>query len=266
MIPVAEAGTFAHGDVLDVPGSPKVVHAPGHTPGACALLFEERGALVTGDTLNTLDVIHGGPAPGSAPSGRTARWRSRLSRGSTASRRASSCPVTASRSRGPPPRRWRSRERPRALTAWPAVRPRVPVPAALARRAGDGPRPPGPGPRARRLRRAGGAGGDRRRGPPLRPVARLRRGDRRVRVRREGRPRDRGGDRGRGGGRGPRPGRTQVVAGLGPVRAGLVAGGLALAVVELVVLPLAGAGLLGTGARTRSRSRCRSSSPRSPTG
>jgi glyoxylase-like metal-dependent hydrolase (beta-lactamase superfamily II) len=67
MIPVAEAGTFAHGDVLHVPGSPKVIHAPGHTPGACALLFEERGALITGDTLNTLDVIRGKTGPRISP-------------------------------------------------------------------------------------------------------------------------------------------------------------------------------------------------------
>jgi glyoxylase-like metal-dependent hydrolase (beta-lactamase superfamily II) len=67
MVPVAEAGTFVHGDALDVPGSPRVVHAPGHTPGACALLFEERGALMTGDTLNTLDVVRGRTGPRISP-------------------------------------------------------------------------------------------------------------------------------------------------------------------------------------------------------
>jgi DMSO/TMAO reductase YedYZ molybdopterin-dependent catalytic subunit len=40
----------------------------------------------------------------------------------------------------------------------------------------------------------------------------------------------------------------RVAAGLSPVRAGLVAAGLALAIVELVVLPLAGAGFLGAEA------------------
>ena len=67
MPPVAAAGTFAHDDVLDVPGSPKVIHAPGHTPGACALLFEERGALMSGDSLNTLDVIRGRTGPRISP-------------------------------------------------------------------------------------------------------------------------------------------------------------------------------------------------------
>jgi glyoxylase-like metal-dependent hydrolase (beta-lactamase superfamily II) len=67
MVPVAEARSFAHGDVLDLPGSPRIVHAPGHTPGACAILFEERGALMTGDSLNTVDVIKGHTGPRVSP-------------------------------------------------------------------------------------------------------------------------------------------------------------------------------------------------------
>ena len=67
MVPVAEARAFAHGDVLDLPGSPKVIHAPGHTPGSCAILFEERGALMTGDSLGTLNVITGQTGPRIAP-------------------------------------------------------------------------------------------------------------------------------------------------------------------------------------------------------
>jgi hypothetical protein len=31
MVPVAEASTFADEEVLDVPGRPRVIHAPGHT-------------------------------------------------------------------------------------------------------------------------------------------------------------------------------------------------------------------------------------------
>ena len=61
--PVATARSFADGEALDLPGSPRVVHAPGHTPGACALLFESRGALCTGDTLTTLDVMTGHRGP-----------------------------------------------------------------------------------------------------------------------------------------------------------------------------------------------------------
>ena len=45
------ATTFADGDVLDVPGHPRVVHTGGHTPGHCVLLFERHGALFVGDAL-----------------------------------------------------------------------------------------------------------------------------------------------------------------------------------------------------------------------
>jgi glyoxylase-like metal-dependent hydrolase (beta-lactamase superfamily II) len=65
--PVAEARSFRDGEVLDLPGSPRVVHAPGHTPGACAILFESRGALATGDSLNTLDVMTGHEGPTISP-------------------------------------------------------------------------------------------------------------------------------------------------------------------------------------------------------
>jgi glyoxylase-like metal-dependent hydrolase (beta-lactamase superfamily II) len=41
------------GDVLDVPGRPRVVHTPGHTPGHCTLHFEQQGTLFTGDLLVT---------------------------------------------------------------------------------------------------------------------------------------------------------------------------------------------------------------------
>jgi glyoxylase-like metal-dependent hydrolase (beta-lactamase superfamily II) len=45
------AETYADGDVLDVPGRPRVVHTPGHTPGHCALLFEGKRVLFAGDAL-----------------------------------------------------------------------------------------------------------------------------------------------------------------------------------------------------------------------
>ncbi len=48
---VDDAETFAGGDVLDVPGRPRVIHTPGHTFGHCALLFEEQNALFVGDAL-----------------------------------------------------------------------------------------------------------------------------------------------------------------------------------------------------------------------
>jgi glyoxylase-like metal-dependent hydrolase (beta-lactamase superfamily II) len=53
---VEGAETFADGDVLDVPGSPRVIHTPGHTPGHCAFLFEGERALFAGDELCTWNV------------------------------------------------------------------------------------------------------------------------------------------------------------------------------------------------------------------
>jgi glyoxylase-like metal-dependent hydrolase (beta-lactamase superfamily II) len=56
---VAELDTMSDGEVLDVPGSPRVVHAPGHTAGSCALLVEDRSLLFSGDALVTCDVTRG---------------------------------------------------------------------------------------------------------------------------------------------------------------------------------------------------------------
>jgi glyoxylase-like metal-dependent hydrolase (beta-lactamase superfamily II) len=67
MPPVTEARSFADGDVLDLPGSPRIVYAPGHTPGACAIHFPSRGALMTGDVLGTLDVMSGRTGPSISP-------------------------------------------------------------------------------------------------------------------------------------------------------------------------------------------------------
>lgn len=57
--PVAQLDKFADGEVLDVPGSPRVVHAPGHTAGSCALFLEDRSLLFSGDALVTLDLARG---------------------------------------------------------------------------------------------------------------------------------------------------------------------------------------------------------------
>lgn len=56
---LADAETFADGDVLPLPGEPRVVFAPGHTPGSCALYVEEREALFCGDVLATRDIFTG---------------------------------------------------------------------------------------------------------------------------------------------------------------------------------------------------------------
>jgi glyoxylase-like metal-dependent hydrolase (beta-lactamase superfamily II) len=60
--------TFADGDLLDVPGRPRVVHTPGHTPGHCVLLFEGRGALFVGDALCTWNAVTGREGPQLMPS------------------------------------------------------------------------------------------------------------------------------------------------------------------------------------------------------
>jgi glyoxylase-like metal-dependent hydrolase (beta-lactamase superfamily II) len=56
---VAQLDELADGEVVDVPGSPRVVHAPGHSAGSCALFLEDRSLLFTGDALVTLDVARG---------------------------------------------------------------------------------------------------------------------------------------------------------------------------------------------------------------
>jgi glyoxylase-like metal-dependent hydrolase (beta-lactamase superfamily II) len=55
--------TFADGDVLDVPGRPRVLHAPGHSEGCCAFHFEGHGVLVAGDVLGSRDVLTGKRGP-----------------------------------------------------------------------------------------------------------------------------------------------------------------------------------------------------------
>jgi glyoxylase-like metal-dependent hydrolase (beta-lactamase superfamily II) len=60
---VSELSVFSDGEVLDVPGSPRVIHTLGHTAGHSALLLERRGVLFTGDGLVTLDVATGKTGP-----------------------------------------------------------------------------------------------------------------------------------------------------------------------------------------------------------
>jgi glyoxylase-like metal-dependent hydrolase (beta-lactamase superfamily II) len=57
--PVARLHEFDDGEVIDVPGAPRVIHAPGHTPGSCALFLDKQSLLFTGDALVTLDVARG---------------------------------------------------------------------------------------------------------------------------------------------------------------------------------------------------------------
>jgi len=60
---IAQLDEFTEGEVLDVPGSPRLIHAPGHTRGHCALLLEERSLLFSGDALVTLNMTRGREGP-----------------------------------------------------------------------------------------------------------------------------------------------------------------------------------------------------------
>jgi glyoxylase-like metal-dependent hydrolase (beta-lactamase superfamily II) len=65
--PVGEVMTFADGDVLDVPGSPRIIHVPGHTPGSVAVHVPAVDALFVGDAMTTGNVLTGESGPGPAP-------------------------------------------------------------------------------------------------------------------------------------------------------------------------------------------------------
>lgn len=60
---IAQLDEIGDGEVLDVPGSPRVIHSPGHTAGSCALLLEDRSLMFSGDALVTLDMTRGRTGP-----------------------------------------------------------------------------------------------------------------------------------------------------------------------------------------------------------
>jgi glyoxylase-like metal-dependent hydrolase (beta-lactamase superfamily II) len=60
---VSEVSTFGAGDVLEVPGRPRAIHAPGHTRGCVAFHFEERDLLLAGDVLCTRNPMTGRKGP-----------------------------------------------------------------------------------------------------------------------------------------------------------------------------------------------------------
>jgi glyoxylase-like metal-dependent hydrolase (beta-lactamase superfamily II) len=65
--PVREVMTFADGDVLDLPGSPHIIHVPGHTPGSVAVHVPAVDAVFVGDAMTTGNVLTGESGPGPAP-------------------------------------------------------------------------------------------------------------------------------------------------------------------------------------------------------
>lgn len=61
--PVEAVEPVEDGVELDVPGSPRVLHVPGHSAGSCALHLPDRDVLLVGDALATLDIKRGRPGP-----------------------------------------------------------------------------------------------------------------------------------------------------------------------------------------------------------
>ena len=64
---LTEVSTFGDGATLDVPGSPRVVLVPGHSPGCAALHVPSRDTLFIGDAIATYAVTTGQRGPQVAP-------------------------------------------------------------------------------------------------------------------------------------------------------------------------------------------------------
>jgi glyoxylase-like metal-dependent hydrolase (beta-lactamase superfamily II) len=62
-----EVVEFGDDVTLDVPGTPRVIHAPGHTPGSVALHFPGHDTLFSGDAINTYAVTSGRRGPQLSP-------------------------------------------------------------------------------------------------------------------------------------------------------------------------------------------------------
>jgi glyoxylase-like metal-dependent hydrolase (beta-lactamase superfamily II) len=66
---LTEVATFGDGATLDLPGAPRVVLVPGHTPGSAALHLPGHDALFVGDAMATYAVTTGERGPRIAPFG-----------------------------------------------------------------------------------------------------------------------------------------------------------------------------------------------------
>jgi glyoxylase-like metal-dependent hydrolase (beta-lactamase superfamily II) len=65
--PVGELRPVTDGQVLDVPGAPRIIHLPGHTPGSIAVHVPAVDAVFLGDTMTTRNVLTGATGPKPAP-------------------------------------------------------------------------------------------------------------------------------------------------------------------------------------------------------
>ena len=59
-----------HGEVLDIPGRPRIIHVPGHTTGSCMFYLEDRKVLFSGDAIVTLNLLTGEDVGPCVPPGR----------------------------------------------------------------------------------------------------------------------------------------------------------------------------------------------------
>lgn len=64
---IREVVEFTDGDVLDLPGSPRIVGMPGHSPGSVAVHVAAAEAVFVGDALTTRHVLTGRGGPQPAP-------------------------------------------------------------------------------------------------------------------------------------------------------------------------------------------------------
>lgn len=65
--PVAEVTAITDGDILDLPGDPRIIHTPGHSPGSIAVYSAPVDALFVGDAMTTRHVLTGSEGPQPAP-------------------------------------------------------------------------------------------------------------------------------------------------------------------------------------------------------
>ena len=64
---LTEVVTVRDGETLELPGSPRVIGMPGHSPGSIAVQVPAVGALFVGDALTTRNVLTGATGAQSAP-------------------------------------------------------------------------------------------------------------------------------------------------------------------------------------------------------
>ena len=64
---VKEVVEYGDGATLDLPGSPRVILTPGHTPGSATLFLADRRTALVGDALATYAVSNGEEGPQIAP-------------------------------------------------------------------------------------------------------------------------------------------------------------------------------------------------------